>query len=226
MYKSFTFPTVTRSRVPRHWLNFVEESISELATVTNNVYDGQVAKGVRQGLGQIVLPNGDIYKGNWKSDLRHGAGLCKFGETGAIFKGEWRDGKPNGNGILFSLPNEIIEARFDGFKIIDGQVKILFTNGEYYEGNFGSTTETALEFTTTPTQTFTMVSGTTISVLAVDAFLQLEAASLTVFLSKTRPTVLLNLKIKMEKRSRPRTTKLRLLRKEFKMLERTLQALL
>ena len=136
MYKSFTFPTVTRSRVPRHWLNFVEESISELATVTNNVYDGQVAKGVRQGLGQIVLPNGDIYKGNWKSDLRHGAGLCKFGETGAIFKGEWRDGKPNGNGILFSLPNEIIEARFDGFKIIDGQVKILFTNGEYYEGNF------------------------------------------------------------------------------------------
>lgn len=136
VYKSFTFPTVTRSRVPRHWLNFVEESISELASVTNNVYDGQVAKGVRQGLGQIVLPNGDVYKGQWKSDLRHGAGLCKFGETGAIFKGEWRDGKPNGNGILFSLPNEIIEGRFDGFKIIDGQVKILFTNGEYYEGNF------------------------------------------------------------------------------------------
>jgi hypothetical protein len=71
-----------------------------------------------------------------------------------------------------------------------------------------------------------MVSGTTISVLAVDALLQLQAASLTVFLLKTRPTVLLNLKIKMEKRSRPRTTKLRLLRKEFKIFERTLQALL
>ena len=61
------------------------------------------------------------------------------------------------------------------------------------------TTEIELEFTTAPTQTFTTVSGTTISVLAVDAFLQLEAASLTVFLSKTRPTVLSNLKIKMEK---------------------------
>lgn len=53
-----------------------------------------------------------------------------------MFRGEWRDDKPAGNGILFSLPNEIIEARFDGYKIVDGQVKILLRNGEFYEGNF------------------------------------------------------------------------------------------
>ena len=41
-----------------------------------------------------------------------------------------------GNGTLFTLPNELIEGRFDGFRIVDGQVKILFQNGEYYEGNF------------------------------------------------------------------------------------------
>jgi hypothetical protein len=40
-----------------------------------------------------------------------------------------------GNGIFFTLPNEIIEARFDGYKVIDGQVKILLKNGEFYEGN-------------------------------------------------------------------------------------------
>lgn len=94
VYRSFAIPVVTKNRVPRHWLTFVEDAMNELATVTNNVYDGQVAKGIRQGLGQIVFPNGDVYKGQWKSDLRHGAGLCKFGSTGAIFKGEWRDGKP------------------------------------------------------------------------------------------------------------------------------------
>lgn len=38
--------------------------------------------------------------------------------------------------MLFSLPNEVIEARFDGFRITDGQIKILFSNGEFYEGNF------------------------------------------------------------------------------------------
>ena len=41
-----------------------------------------------------------------------------------------------GNGIMFTLPNELIEGRFDGYKIIDGQVKILLQNGEFYEGNF------------------------------------------------------------------------------------------
>lgn len=100
------------------------------------MYDGLVSKSIRSGLGQMVFPNGDVYKGAWKSDLRHGAGLCKFGSTGAIFKGEWREGKPYGSGILFCLPNEIIEARFDGYHIVDGTVKILYTNGEYYEGTF------------------------------------------------------------------------------------------
>jgi len=56
--------------------------------------------------------------------------------TGVIYKGEWRDDKPNGNGTLFTPPNEIIEAKFDQANVQDGQVKILFTNGEFYEGNF------------------------------------------------------------------------------------------
>ncbi len=51
--------------------------------------------------------------------------MCKF-----------REDKPMGIGLLFSLPNELMEARFDGYQLIDGQVKILFSNGEFYEGNF------------------------------------------------------------------------------------------
>lgn len=83
----------------------------------------------------MLYPNGDVYKGSYKNGERSGAGLCKFGKTGSIFKGEWRDDKPQGNGVLFTLPNEIIEARFDGFHVIDGQAKILMSNGEFYEGN-------------------------------------------------------------------------------------------
>ncbi len=83
----------------------------------------------------MVFPNGDVYKGTFKNNERNGSGLCKFGLTGSIYRGEWQDGKPYGNGTLFTLPNEIIEARFDGFRVADGQMKILFTNGEFYEGN-------------------------------------------------------------------------------------------
>ena len=83
----------------------------------------------------MVYPNGDIYKGTFKNGERCGTGVCQFPRNGALFRGEWRDDKPFGNGILFSIPGEIIEARFDGYKIVDGQVKILFQNGEFYEGN-------------------------------------------------------------------------------------------
>lgn len=92
-------------------------------------------KGIRNGLGQIVFANGDVYKGAFKNGERNGTGLCKFGLTGSIYRGEWRDGKPQGNGILFTLPNELVEARFDGFNVVDGQIKILYENGEFYEGN-------------------------------------------------------------------------------------------
>jgi hypothetical protein len=68
----------------------------------------------------MVLPNGDVYKGAFKNGERNGSGLCKFGLTGSIYRGEWRDGKPQGNGTLFTLPNEIIEARFNGYSVIDG----------------------------------------------------------------------------------------------------------
>jgi len=46
--------------------------------------------------------------------------MCKFAVTGSIYKGEWRDDKPMGNGVFFTLPNELIEARFDGYRVVDG----------------------------------------------------------------------------------------------------------
>jgi hypothetical protein len=123
-------------RLPRTFTTLVQESVEELKQVKNIVYEGQVVKGIRNGLGQMIYPNGDVYKGAYKNGVRNGQGTCKFGQTGAIYKGEWKDDKPYGNGLLFSLPNEIIEGRFDGYRITDGQVKILFTNGEFFEGVF------------------------------------------------------------------------------------------
>jgi hypothetical protein len=134
-YKKFTIPSYITTRVPRHWLTFIEDAVSELLTVRNTVYEGQISKGIRTGTGQIVYPNGDVYKGMYKAGERNGTGWCRFAATGSIYKGEWREDKPMGNGILFTLPNELIEARFDGYRIIDGQVKVLLQNGEFYEGN-------------------------------------------------------------------------------------------
>lgn len=59
--------------------------------------------------------------------------MCQF-TNGSLYKGEWREDRPSGVGIFFSFPNEIIECKFDGWKVADGQAKILFANGEYFEG--------------------------------------------------------------------------------------------
>ena len=123
-------------RLPRQFLTFVQDALEELQNVTNTEYEGQVLKGVKSGQGQLVFPNGDVYKGNFKNNQRNGQGVCLFSRTGQIYRGDWRDGKPMGNGILFTLPNEIFEGRFNGFNIEDGHFKLLFTNGEYYEGSF------------------------------------------------------------------------------------------
>ena len=127
-------PELLGKRIPLHWHNFIDDTNQELKQVTSKIYDGGVSKGIKHGQGQMILQSGDIYKGNWKNDLRHGTGLCKF-TNGAIYKGEWREGRPQGQGMFFSPPNEIVEGRFDGWKLMDGMVKILFTNGEFYEGN-------------------------------------------------------------------------------------------
>ncbi len=49
--------------MPRHWFSLMDEMLNELSTVNNHVYEGVVSKGVRQGAGQMIFPNGDIYKG-------------------------------------------------------------------------------------------------------------------------------------------------------------------
>ena len=121
-------------KVPLHWHQFMDDALAELANVTSKIYDGGVSKGLKHGQGQLIMPSGEIFKGHWKNDQRHGSGVCKF-PNGAIYRGEWRDGRPQGQGILFSPPNEIVEARFEGWRVQDGMVKVLFSNGEFYEGN-------------------------------------------------------------------------------------------
>ena len=133
--KQFSIPSFLEKKVPRHWLTFLEDIEHDLKDVTSHVYDGAVSKGLKNGQGQLIYPNGDIYKGSYKNNERSGFGICKF-NNGAIYKGEWKHDKPCGLGNLFCPPNEIIEGKFDNWELQNSQMKILFSNGEFYEGNF------------------------------------------------------------------------------------------
>jgi hypothetical protein len=73
----------------------------------------------------IKMTNGDVYRGNFKNDVRNGMGYCQF-KSGALYKGEWRDDKPHGAGILYSGKNEVVECRFEGGGLpLNSRVKIM-----------------------------------------------------------------------------------------------------
>ncbi len=74
------------------------------------ILKGGVSKGNRHGQGVQLYPeSNDLYKGVFRQDLRHGSGLCLFG-NGMIYRGEWREDKMNGVGTLFCPAGELIEA--------------------------------------------------------------------------------------------------------------------
>ena len=133
-------PEALKSRVNRIYLNFIQDCMTELEQVKAQPigdYVGKISKNKRDGQGCIRMQNGDIYKGAFKNDKRHGTGICQFA-SGALYKGDWRDDMPNGQGILFSGSNEIIEGRFENGAAPHGRVKILFTDGSFYDGNYAN----------------------------------------------------------------------------------------
>jgi hypothetical protein len=133
-HPNFIIPASMKMRVPRNWISFLEEVDVDLKDVRSTVYEGGVTKGLRNGMGKIIYANGEVYKGNFKNGVRDGNGTCKF-PNGCVYRGAWRDDQPAGMGLLFSRPNEMVEARFENWKVGDGYVKILFANGEFYEGH-------------------------------------------------------------------------------------------
>ena len=79
------------------------------------------------------LPGGEWYKGNWVQDKRHGHGIGVF-PGGEIYRGEWKQDRINGNGVLRNAEGDVIEGRFRDGELVDGQAKVLYANGEYYDG--------------------------------------------------------------------------------------------
>ena len=74
-----------------------------------------------------IIDRGVIREDDFVTDLR-------LTEKGDIFKGEHNGNYANGYGLCISRKNQIIQARFHKGIIQNGFWRILYSNGEYYEG--------------------------------------------------------------------------------------------
>lgn len=84
------------------------------------MYEGERnEKGDRHGRGKALLPNGDMYVGQYCKGLRHARGLYVF-KNGARYDGEWRQGVKYGQGT-FWYPDG---TRYEGKKNV--KITIIF----------------------------------------------------------------------------------------------------
>ncbi|XP_026298638.1 radial spoke head 1 homolog isoform X2 [Apis mellifera] len=99
------------------------------------LYEGERnEKGDRHGRGKALLPNGDMYVGQYCKGLRHARGLYVF-KNGARYDGEWRQGVKYGQGTFWYPDGTRYEGEWKrdtkyGFGVY------YYINGDVYEGSW------------------------------------------------------------------------------------------
>ena len=94
-------------------------------------YKGEWKNDVREGAGEMSYLNGSHYKGIWVNDLKSSGELKLL--DGTIYNGYFKNGNYHGKGKLSLLRGITVEGRF-----IDGEIgssgKITFQNGNIFKG--------------------------------------------------------------------------------------------
>ncbi|CAI2378234.1 unnamed protein product [Moneuplotes crassus] len=102
------------------------------------LYQGRYDDAKKTGKGDFVFPNGDFYRGNFSNDLREGFGTLVSFKNNFVYKGEFKQDEIRGNGICLHSNGMIIDGFYIGEQKLnkDTEVKVLYTNGEVYEGRW------------------------------------------------------------------------------------------
>merc|ERR1711917_154423 len=74
-------------------------------------YDGERNEAdERHGSGRAILPNGDIYEGEYQCGKKHGEGTYKF-KNGARYVGVYSENKKDGKGTFYYPDGSIYEGQ-------------------------------------------------------------------------------------------------------------------
>lgn len=130
---------------------------NQLISANGVVYNGDLKKGLKHGLGKQVWQDGTVYEGEWFNDKACGKGKLIDGD-GDIYEGDWQDDKANGQGVFKGAlgssytgnwkndlrhgkgselwpDNSKYEGDYqNGYKT--GEGRITYADGSWYEGSF------------------------------------------------------------------------------------------
>jgi radial spoke head protein 1 len=98
-------------------------------------FEGNYVGGVKDGVGKMTFPTGDVYEGQWTADKFHGEGSYTYKKTGDIYSGSWSEGKKHGQGTYeFGADSSMMSGTWDNGTIVNGSW-ILQGAGQF-DGNF------------------------------------------------------------------------------------------
>ena len=63
-------------------------------------YEGEYVRGVKEGNGIFIYPDGSKYEGQWKAGNRCGQGKYLYA-NGDWYKGNWKDNLKDGKGVYY-----------------------------------------------------------------------------------------------------------------------------
>jgi len=129
----------TIEKLPQEIISIFSErlSLSKVVYACNDgsTYRGDIDQHQRKtGIGEEVTPEGGVYRGEWKNNVRYGKGLCVLPE-GSYFFGDYVNGLATGKGVFHSSQGVIYEGDFDNSSMC-GKGKLIFPDGALYVGHF------------------------------------------------------------------------------------------
>lgn len=76
-----------------------------------DIYEGQYFRGKRHGQGMYCFRNGARYNGSWRKELKHGQGEFLYPD-GTRYVGDWKKDFKHGQGIYFYINGDTYEGAY------------------------------------------------------------------------------------------------------------------
>jgi hypothetical protein len=125
---------IVRAETPADQRSAPAGSIKDTTVRLRNgsIYQGTAIKGVPEGRGAMVAPDGDEYSGEFHNGELNGPGYYQWND-GSSYAGSFADGSPNGKGtFIFTNGTKYSGEVHDGQP--NGTGTFFYLNGTRYDG--------------------------------------------------------------------------------------------
>jgi hypothetical protein len=109
-------------------------------------YTGDFRAGLREGVGTLHYPNGNVYEGGWRAGKRHGHGKFVWAASGSYYVGQFEDGEMHGQGeMVYAFSAQSPSAQFVqsnrylgefAQSVRSGYGVFYYANGAVYKGEW------------------------------------------------------------------------------------------